>query len=448
MPTTAAGRQYSANLQFFSELRNRNEPFQLQLNNETGLFYAYNGTGFTRTIGNIFSGSGSKQSVNNDAMFTNPIKDVFTEAILNGADQHRITQAFDGIIKVSKYYTSDPVKSKKINQLIYELKSLTGINLKQNTLSQELSIEYRNIDPKTALSVEDRDFIGKIWLNMPDLIKSTKEATEKPPYSNRKQTKPYAVIADKIYRLYNSSDYIGVKITDIKNWVSSLPKMPTRIGSGLYLQHSGVFLTSNQLGQIVTNPDYGADFIYYSIGHKMLGAKLWRIYLNFEANQAATILNFLMDQSKRNLYPIHSFKIAGPEAFHRRVDKIVIYIYGRVEAIKLAGALQKIGGFEDPVPAMTQKQHVGIALGIEPESLETGFSAETDPTEARRQSYGSIRAQLIAAALIHFYDNAEYAKQIFNDEKCTAQFYLTKKEFFEKWVAIAFKHYKEYLEPS
>jgi len=440
MPTTTAGREYARNLEFFAGLRNKTGKFQLEFDKGTGLFSSYSGSGFTRTMGNMLSG-GSKQSVKNDDMFANPIKDVFMEAVLNGAGENKIKQALDGIVKLSNRYSNDKSKLAKIKQLIQDLRSLTGINLIQNTLSNELVIEFKTIDKKTVLTDDDTDFTDKVWLQIESLLREIEQATRM-NFNHQEKYQPYAYISNKIYSLYNAYQG-GVKIGNLQDWVNSLPNIMNKGKQGLYLQHNEKFLEKNEIGQIVKNEKYGKDFIYYTIGRQSIGQQLWRIYLNFSSDHAGGILQFILNQKNS---PIHSFKIAGPLAFHKRADKVVVYIYGRPEALRLAENLSaNCDGFENPVPAMTQKVHTGIALGIEPDYVETGFSHDVNPLTAKRQSYGSLRAQLITAALVHFYENAEYAQQIAGCEKSA---YLGSKEIFEKWVAIAFKNYKNYLDPS
>lgn len=438
MPTTNAGRQYMANLNFFAGLRNKTGKFQLEFNKEKGLFSTYSGTGFTRTFSNILSSRNEQQSIKNDAMFANPIKDVFMEGILNGVDKNMLKQALDGIVKVSKAYNDDQSKSKKFDELIYDIRSLTGINV-TNNLSSELYEEFKKIDPKTVLSNEDIDFIdNKILKDIEVITKITQTALDK---HHALDEKPYAEIADSIYRRYNQvGGYMQPQITDMQSWVNSLPKIKNKKGmEGLQLQHNEKFLTGN-FGLIVENLGYGKDFIYYSIGVER-PETVWRIYLNFLPEYAAEILNYLLQ--KNNFYHIHSFKIAGPLAFEHRVDKVVVYIYGKGQATNLAKDLHDEigikGAFTDPVPAMTNRQFSGISIGVEPEEVETGFSHEVNPTKARRQSYGGLRAQLIAAALVHFCDNAEYTKR---------NFPIGQAECLKRWVAIAFKSYRNYLQPG
>jgi len=122
MPSLAE-QKCRQNLEFFAKLKPSKVEIKLEFNKATGLFSSYSGTGFMRTLGNKFNSNNDRQSVTNDAMFSIPIREIFAAASQNAPLNLRIA-ALEGLEKVAKSYSGDPIKLSKISNLIRELRDL------------------------------------------------------------------------------------------------------------------------------------------------------------------------------------------------------------------------------------------------------------------------------------------------------------------------------------
>lgn len=427
----SAADKYIENINFFASLAQRTGTVKLSYNNTAGVFSVASKALF-RTIANIAGSAADKQSVSNDAMFHDPIVAVFRAAADNNMSVGKRYAAFSGLETLRRQYKEQD-KSAHLERTLRDIRQYVP-----RTELDELRDRFNAINPLIVLGPLDLEFLDTVWNDRGRLFRLLNEA-ERPEGAVNNRNRPYGVLADQIYALYNG--HIEPEINDPIAWAKSLPALMSQGGMNYYhLQHSNVMLAEKKSGQMVSNPGYGSDFIYYTAGHNVPGQALWRIYLNFDAAAAADILTFLWGRGPGS--GIHSFKIAGPLAFHTRKDKIVIYvsISGRdtlVGALRTNAAAFRL---KDPLPGMTIKQAPGLAIGIEPSSLDTGFSRDLDPRKSRRQSYGSIRAQLIAAALTNMYG-------VIEDDKKKRQRYLGDKNVFLKWVAIAFQSYANALNP-
>lgn len=74
---------------------------------------------------------------------------------------------------------------------------------------------------------------------------------------------------------------------------------------------------------------------------------------------------------------------------------------------------------------MTSKIANGIALGAEPAPQATGFSNNPEGYPESAQSFGSIRSQLIAAAILNYNENKDTFGASFN--------------VFKQFIAVAFR---------
>jgi hypothetical protein len=112
------------NLNFFAGLKTSKADPKLEFNRATGLFSSYSGTGFTRMLGNKLNSNSFKQSVMNDSMFSDPIRDIFSDAAANRVNVTLMRAALQGLERVARSYSGDPAKSMKISELIKELGAL------------------------------------------------------------------------------------------------------------------------------------------------------------------------------------------------------------------------------------------------------------------------------------------------------------------------------------
>lgn len=431
MPTAAD--KYEDNLRFFAGLRSRTGSFKLEYDHNIGLFKVA-GNFVKRTFGNKGSGEHA-QSVTNDLMFKDPIVSVFKKAFDERLHSGLRAQAFEGLCNLRRAYT-DGDKRRSLEATLAAIKPFT-----KGEIIRDLEEQLRTIKPDTVLGPLDLDFMRDVWasrgrlFDLLDLATGPQRNTHFP--DRNPNARPFASLANQIYRLYNG--HIEPKIDDPELWAKKLPRIYSKgNGFGLMLQHTHTFVPAGDAGKIASNHDQGTDFIYYSMGHHAHGQQLWRIYLNFPAVTAPKIIMFLMTKARSRA--IHSFKIAGPLAFHTRKDKIVIYV-SLSQRDRLVTDLQANTGafrFADPVPGMTIGRHPGIAIGVEPTDLQTGFSGNLDPKMLGRQSYGSIRAELIAMALTNMHATAENFGRGYLDDEAA----------FLKWVAIAFKAHAANLNPG
>ncbi|WP_341991329.1 T3SS effector HopA1 family protein [Azorhizobium sp. AG788] len=437
MPTAAD--EYQRNIAFFASLTGQTGTVKLEFNATTGRF-SLGSRALLRTLDNWTSSSAAKQSVLNDLTFHDPIVAVFRAAALHNMPILDRRNAYQGLASLRRQYT-EPDKSARLQATLVDV-----LQFVPSALIEQTRARYRDMDPDTVLGPLDRAFMDIVWEQRAALFELL-DAAEAPDLGNDVNVRPYAQLANRIYGLYGG--HIEPRITNMRAWVAALPALMGEPGARYYyLQHSDIELPVARRGEMVTNGDYGSDFVYYTTGHGRENEKLWRIYLNFEAAAAPDIINHLWDLA--GTHRIHSFKIGGPLTFHTRVDKIVIYV--RLSGLQtlLDDLIHHAVAFrcKDPVPQMTIQLAAGIAKGIEPGSLDLGFSVKQDretriydfnPRELKRQSYGSIRAQLIAAALTQMHAVVETDALVRGD-------YRSNKTVFLKWVAIAFESYRAQLQ--
>ncbi len=170
----------------------------------------------------------------------------------------------------------------------------------------------------------------------------------------------------------------------------------------IFLRGMHNFMKKNQLAE-----RYFYDFIYFQIER---GEATYRLYLNvkmaFMARVVGHIKNYL---DTTNNHGVKDFKLAGPASMSIRKDTIVCYCSSRDTARQLADQLIDLRDhFDSDVPAMTSKYADGMSFGAEPVSQATGFSAAKYSGNAElesRQSFGSIRSQLIAMAVVEYNAN-------------------------------------------
>ncbi len=436
MPTAAD--EYRRNLAFFATLTQQRGTVKLEFNATTGRF-SLGSRALLRTVDNWTSSAAARQSVLNDQTFHDPIIAVFRAAAEHNVDILDRREAYQGLASLRRQYT-EPDKSARLQATLVEV-----LEFVPAALVEEMRTKFRNMDPDSALGPLDRDFMTIVWARREELFTLLNSA-ETPDPVNDVAVRPYEALARRIYRLY--SEHIEPEMTDMSAWVAALPALRRGKTKYHYLQHNGIDLPLSRWGEMLTNRSYGSDFVFYRTGHGAGDEKLWRIYLNFTADAAAGLITHLWDVA--STYSIQSFKICGPLSFHTRADKLVVYVRlsGLQPLLDNLVARAAAFGFKNPVPHMTIKIADGIAKGVEPGSLDIGFSASRNPTiggfdfrprQLERQSYGSIRAQLIAAALTQMH-------AVVGTDPLLHADYRSNETVFLKWVALAFENYRDQLQ--
>lgn len=188
---------------------------------------------------------------------------------------------------------------------------------------------------------------------------------------------------------------------------------------------------------------YFEDFIYFAINDSPRNIVTHRLYLNVKLECIAEVVklikNYLNQKEFRgdpDSHGIRSFKLAGPEVMKDRADTVVCYCKDMAAARRLATKLVTSKEyFYNAVPGMTIKFAKGIAFGAEPERQATGFGRYNKRSRRNErigyhqlessQSFGSIRSQLIAMAIMDFNEN----QHIFGSSFFT----------FKQFVALAFQ---------
>lgn len=182
---------------------------------------------------------------------------------------------------------------------------------------------------------------------------------------------------------------------------------------------------------------YFEDFIYFAINDSPRNIVTHRLYLNVKLECIAEVVklikNYLNQKEFRrdpDSHGIRSFKLSGPEVMKDRADTVVCYCKDMAAARRLATKfVTSKEYFYNAVPGMTTKFAKGIAFGAEPERQATGFGrynrhiGRSDLESS--QSFGTIRSQLIAMAIMDFNEN----KHIFGSSFFT----------FKQFVALAFQ---------
>lgn len=435
MPTAADA--YKLNIEFFASLALRTGTVKLEFNTKTGRFSIANRALF-RTIGNAFRDDSAQQSVLNDRTFHDPIVEVFRAAALHNMDILQRRSAYEGLATLRRQYTQAD-KAASLQRTLADIRQYA-----MSALEVDMRARFESIRPEEALGPLEIAFMDIVWAERAALFKLLDKAETVNP--DDPDARPYASLANAIYRLYGR--HIEPEIVDKAAWAAQLPALMGPAEAKYYhLQHNNVNLPAAHSGEMVSNGSYASDFVYYTTAHHIEGEDLWRVYLNFDSSAAPAILNHLWNVSAAN--HIHSFKIGGPGGFHTRSDKIVIYVSLSGRQTLINSLVERADAFrlKDPVPGMTIRIRAGIAKGIEPGPLDLGFSVrrhpetralDFNPAELRRQSYGSIRAQLIAAALTQMHAVVE-------TDRVTRANYRSNKDVFLKWVAMAFESYRAEL---
>jgi hypothetical protein len=261
-------------------------------------------------------------------------------------------------------------------------------------------------------------------------------------------------LAARVYALYaGGAAGGGAGADDIasKNFYINISgAVPEWIGQGL-LQNHGVRF-ADLLALCKEAPPlpagYRIDFLYFRVAPGHVGC---RLYLNVQMSGVPAVFWYL--KKYIGLHPadhgIVDVKTIGPAGVARRADVIVVYCSSQEAALALGTAIntspeRSLFRFNIGVPGMTTyvSPGVGIAIGAEPKPQATGmgFAAREfdftkgaenqwhqDPEWRNKQSFGAIRSQLIAMAILNYNVNKpDYGASF---------------ESFKKFVCTAFTGY-------
>ena len=222
-------------------------------------------------------------------------------------------------------------------------------------------------------------------------------------------------LAHQIYQLYASSERTaGVKPQDeeAKQFLLHLWSMRKVIGGMDEAYFQGCEEPGEPkktLAEFAESCEYGLAipdrwlnaFLYFEMG----GPGRCRLYLNVKLDSIPKILTELWSYIKQ--HPDHgvtSFKIAGPYAAPLRADTMVAWCITKERAERLGNHLLRFEGcYRTQAPGLTARlhPHLGVAIGVEPEQQATGMMAGKG-ADVARQSFGTIRSELIAMAIVNF----------------------------------------------
>ena len=249
-------------------------------------------------------------------------------------------------------------------------------------------------------------------------------------------------LADQIYNVYSKA---GPNVSQsFKKNVKYFRDIWAVVKSHNILSQACLQYTGLPLKKLIANVDkyywywywmpkkmkekYYSDFIYFQIGR---GIAKFRVYANVKATHVAKFVDFLKKEiSGPHHGGVESFKVTGPGAISGRADAVVIYCTTKQVADTLANKLMKLKGYFNPqVPGMTSRVSagIGIATGAEPAQQATGLGAKPKEYGEDAQSFGTIRSELIAGAILNYNMNKHVYGEGF--------------DVFCKFVQVAFKGY-------
>ena len=295
-----------------------------------------------------------------------------------------------------------------------------------------------------------RSFLRKVYDN-----KSLMGDPSHQKWVNGKDGKPVSpssqafgdTLSDKLYAMYTSEATVpsGRTRKEMREFMEKV--------AGLKANYPGV-LDEIKSQNYDKTPDemlkyHGADFIqvcndfifFYPVNS---GNAAIRVYANAKWNKLLDVIGKLLGHIKTQPanHGMSNFKIAGP-AMAKRADTMVIYCISSKAADAIATRLLKLGdAFDMAVPEMTSRKdgRLGISTGAEPKWQATGLGPhmgakyENNPDlQAEHgkgsaayapQSFGTVRCQAIAAAILNFQMNLDQVSDTF--------------EWFCKFVSVAF----------
>lgn len=249
-------------------------------------------------------------------------------------------------------------------------------------------------------------------------------------------TGPGKNLADEIYDLYSGTGVGAAGVTNFQQNKAFILDLWKEVERHPRLSKAKLQYTRATLADLAAHLKAGKkaakrffnDFIYFTVVGG--GAKV-RVYANVKPSYAVALVKLIRDHMAGTpQHGVQSFKVVGPGAMAGRADTVVVYLASKPAADALASELAKRKTWFHPqVPAMTSQvaPGVGVATGAEPVPQATGLGEKPKGYPESAQSFGTIRSELIAAAVLNYDEN----KHVFGEGA----------DVFAKFVATAFRGY-------
>jgi len=198
-------------------------------------------------------------------------------------------------------------------------------------------------------------------------------------------------------------------------WQTMNQSLHGSIKAGACYQGTGIYLTKVDpriFFKIPLAPQLSSlikGFLRFPFNFKVMAE--YRVYLNLTYESRIQAVIAASKASFRDHSEIYSMKIAGPYA--DRADNVVIYCSTEKAAKNIAAAMRvridtgELTCASQTVPAMTKRfsPGIGISIGAEPKPQGTGLMAASDLDIYKTQSFGGLRSQIIAAAILNYRAN-------------------------------------------
>ncbi len=165
-----------------------------------------------------------------------------------------------------------------------------------------------------------------------------------------------------------------------------------------------------------------------------------RVYASPRATDVGSVAQTLLKTDG-----VVDFKFAGPAMIGSRSDALVVYCSGREAAEEIASEISGKVQTDTGRPAMTEAadQSGAIGIGAEPAWEATGMRTRLKPNrggaqEANAQSFGTIRSEILASAILYLQENRGLAKKL----------NITEAELFKRFVGTGLKGWQRALDPG
>ncbi len=249
-------------------------------------------------------------------------------------------------------------------------------------------------------------------------------------------------ISNGIYNLYTEGGGGGHRLdaqTMLSlargNWSKMLKVLPTKLTGNAFFQYTKTAKNEGvDLGDAVIFDDddialeAAEDFLYFCIN---AGRPACRVYLNLAFESMPRVVDVASKLPDELYKQLVDMKTTGPGA--GRADSVVIYCASLDGARKIADVMAEaikdgtLKSDSQAVPAMTTRVAAGVSIGAEPKPQETGLAARIQGYPPDAQSFGSVRSQVICAAILNFRENQGVLGKGF--------------DAFLQFVAVGFKGY-------
>jgi len=258
-------------------------------------------------------------------------------------------------------------------------------------------------------------------------------------------------IADGIYNLYSESGAGGSRMSAKAvlqaaraNWGTFAKTVPLKVQKDAFFQYTmvpgkGQDGEDTEVNLMLTDPrlfsddglamEAAQDFLYFPLNAGRAGC---RVYLNVTFDSMPAVVKAVLELPDGNAGKVVDVKTTGPGS--SRADSVVIYVKtiddAKVIAPVLLAAISKgtLRSTDQTTPAMTTRVGPAVAIGAEPKPQETGLGRPLPSGYPRgAQSFGSVRSQVICAAVLNYRENTGVLGSGY--------------EVFKKLAAIGFKGY-------